>query len=191
MSTDAPPPDGNPWRTTASRVVYANPWITVREDDVVRPDGRDGIYGVVAMRNLALGVVPVFDDGDTVLVGQHRYTLDAYSWEVPEGGGDPRREPLAEAARELAEETGLSAGRWTPLGVVHTSNSVTDEVSRLYLARDLTAGPPRPEGTERLQRWRLPLAQAVEMALDGRLTDSLTVVGLLRAADVLGLLPRR
>lgn len=190
MSTAPPPPDGNPWRTTGSRVVYANAWISVREDAVIRPDGRDGVYGVVHMRNLALGVVPLFDDGTTVLVGQHRYTLDAYSWEIPEGGGDPDRDPIEEAARELREETGLVAGRWTPLGTLHTSNSVTDEVSLLYLARDLEAGPAQPDGTERLQRWRLPLSQAAAMALDGRLSDSLTVAGLLRAAALLGVRPR-
>ena len=172
----------NPWRRERSRQVYANPWIRVREDEVLRPDGRPGIYGVVELRNLALGCVPLHADGTTVLVGQYRYTLDAYSWEIPEGGGDPARDPLAEVARELAEETGLRAGRWTPLGRVHTSNSVTDELGLLWLAEDLTDGVQRPEGTEVLETWRLPLAEAVAMAADGRLTDALTVAGLLRVA---------
>jgi 8-oxo-dGDP phosphatase len=189
MSAQSPSPattpatGHDPWRRTSSRVVYTNPWIRVREDRVVRPDGQAGIYGVVELRNLALGCVPLFADGTTVLVGQHRYTLGAYSWEIPEGGGDPQRDPLAEIRRELKEETGLSAATWTPLGRVHTSNSVTDELGLLWLAEGLTEGAQEPDGTEVLQTWRLPLAEAVEMAADGRLTDSLTVAGLLRAAD--------
>jgi 8-oxo-dGDP phosphatase len=175
----------NPWRVVGSRSVYVNPWIVVREDEVVRPDGSPGIYGVVAFRSVALGAVALFDDGTTVLVGQYRYTLDAWSWEIPEGGGDPQRAPEAEMARELAEETGLVAGRLTPLGALHTSNSVTDELGLLYLAEDLTEGTPRPEPTEQLVRWRLPFAEAVDLAHDGRITDSMSVAALLRAERVL------
>jgi 8-oxo-dGDP phosphatase len=175
----------NPWRTTGSAVVYANPWITVREDAVVRPDGSPGIYGVVGFRTVALGAVARYADGTTVLVGQYRYTLDAWSWEIPEGGGDPLLAPEQELARELEEETGLVAGRLTPLGEVHTSNSVTDERGLLFLAEDLTEGLPRPEPTEQLVRWRLPLDEAVAMAYDGRITDSMSVAGLLRAERLL------
>jgi 8-oxo-dGTP pyrophosphatase MutT (NUDIX family) len=186
VSTHPPiPPPGSPWRARGTRDVYGNAWIAVREDDVVRPDGEPGIYGVVSFRSLALGAVPLLEDGTTVLVGQHRYTLDAYSWEIPEGGGDPTRDPQEEMARELAEETGLRGRTWTPLGSVHTSNSVTDELGHLWLVEDLSPGIPAPDGTEILQRWRLPLAQAVELAARGVLTDSLTVAGLLRAAWVL------
>lgn len=182
----ARPSDGaNPWRTTGSRAIYANPWIRVREDAVVRPDGASGIYGVVSFATVALGAVPVGADGTTVLVGQHRYTLDAYTWEIPEGGGDPGKSPREEMARELAEETGLRGGTWTDLGGIHTSNSVTDEVGRLYLVEDLTQAESRPEGTEVLQLWRLPLAEAAAMAASGELTDSLTVAGLLRAERLL------
>jgi 8-oxo-dGDP phosphatase len=179
--TRRPPTGGNPWRTTATRAVYENPWIAVREDAVVRPDGRPGIYGVVHLRTVALGAVPLYDDGTTMLVGQHRYTLDAYSWEIPEGGGDPTAPPQGEMARELREETGLSGARWTDLGGIHTSNSVTDEIGHLYLVEALAEGDPEPEGTEVLQRWRLPLREAAAMAASGELTDSLTVAGLLRA----------
>jgi 8-oxo-dGTP pyrophosphatase MutT (NUDIX family) len=188
MSATPAPPDGgpNPWRRIASTHVYSNPWIRVREDQVVRPDGRSGIYGVVELRNHALGAVPLFDDGTTVLVGQFRYSLGTYSWEIPEGGGDPGLDRCEEMARELAEETGLRAGRWTALGTVHTSNCVTDEVGWLWLAEDLRPGEAAPEATEVLETWRLPLAVAVTMALDGTLTDSLTVAGLLRAAHMLG-----
>jgi len=177
-----PSPLPSPWTTRGSRRVYDNPWITVREDAVTRPDGSDGIYGVVSMRNLALGAVALHDDGTTVLVGQFRYTLDAWSWEIPEGGGDPAADPLEEVARELREETGLSAGSWTGLGELHTSNSVCDERALLYLATDLTQGEADPEGTEELVTWRLDLGEAVAMALDGRITDAMSVAGLLRAA---------
>ena len=164
-----------------SRVVYENPWIRVREDAVVRPDGSPGIYGVVGFRSVALGAVVRHDDDSTVLVGQYRYTLEAWSWEIPEGGGDPALAPEDEIARELEEETGLVAARYTSLGALHTSNSVTDEGSLLYLAEQLTQHPPRPEPTERLVLWRLPLAEAVAMACDGRITEALSVAGLLRA----------
>ena len=180
-----PPPGHDPWRRTDSREVYTNPWIRVREDQVIRPDGNPGIYGVVELRSVALGCVPLFADGTTVLVGQHRYTLGAYSWEIPEGGGDPGIDPLVEIQRELEEETGLVAGSWTPLGQVHTSNSVTDEVGLLWLAEELVKGTEKPDGTEVLRTWRLPLDDAVDMAADGRLTDALTVAGLLRAARLL------
>jgi 8-oxo-dGDP phosphatase len=184
----APPAAGpDPWRRTATRAVYANAWIRVREDRVLRPDGSDGIYGVVEFRNLALGAVPLFADGSTVLVGQHRYPLGAYSWEIPEGGGDPGRAAQEEMARELREETGLVGRRWTDLGGIHTSNSATDETGRLWLVEDLEVGPPAPDATEVLQRWRLPLEHAVDLAASGELTDALTVVGLLRAAHHLGL----
>jgi len=185
-TTTAPPAAlPNPWRTTGSSVVYANPWITVREDAVVRPDGSPGIYGVVGFRTVALGAVPHYDDGTTVLVGQFRYTLGAWSWEIPEGGGDPLLEPEREVARELEEETGLVAGRLTALGGLHTSNSVTDERALLFLAEDLTEGAPRPDPTEQLVRWRVALDEAVAMAHDGRITDSMSVAGLLRAERLL------
>lgn len=176
-----PEPTPSPLRTTASREIYANPWIRVREDAVVRPDGSSGIYGVVSFATIALGAVPLHADGTTVLVGQHRYPLDAYSWEIPEGGGDPGRPAQEEMARELREETGLVGGVWTDLGGIHTSNSVTDEVGRLFLVENLVEGEPEPDPTEVLQRWRLPLAEAAALAASGVLTDALTVVGLLRA----------
>ena len=146
----------NPWRTRGSREVYVNPWIRVREDHVIRADGRDGIYGVVEFQNHALGIVPVTDDGDTFLVGQWRYPLALYSWEIPEGGG-PLHIPLLDSARrELAEETGLTASSWTDLGLFHLSNSVTNEAGQIFLAQDLTLGDPAPEGDEVLSLRRLP-----------------------------------
>lgn len=171
----------NPWQTLGSRLVYDNPWIRVREDAVVRPDGEPGTYGVVGFKNRAVGVVPLFEDGTTLLVGQFRYTLGRYSWEIPEGGA-PLGEALEDAAlRELAEETGCTAAALVPLGPLTLSNSVTDEVGAVFLATGLTLGEARPEPTEKLEVRRLPLAEAVAMAVSGEIDDALAVVGLLRA----------
>jgi 8-oxo-dGTP pyrophosphatase MutT (NUDIX family) len=147
---------------------------------VIRPDGEPGIYGVVHMNTWAVGVVPLTDDGETLLVGQYRYTLDEYSWEIPEGGGATSDPLLVSAQRELAEETGISASRWSYLGEVHTSNSVTDEAGVIFVAEGLAFGQSRPDGTEQLQLRRLPLAEAVELADRGVITDSISVIGLLR-----------
>jgi len=171
----------NPWTTLDSRPVYENPWIAVREDRVLRPDGQPGIYGVVHFQSLAIGVVPLTDDGHTVLVGQYRYTLDLYSWEIPEGGGAPDVDPLDSAKRELREETGLTADRWTYLGEAHLSNSATDEVGCIFLAEGLTEGDAEPDETEELRSMRVPFDRAVEMALTGEISDALAVIGLLRA----------
>ena len=171
----------NPWRCLETRLVYQNPWIRLREDQVVRPDGQPGIYGVVEFQNWAIGIVPVTDDGDTFLVGQYRYPLDLYSWEIPEGGGPVGVSPLASAQRELLEETGIRAARWTYLGELHTSNSVTNETGCVFLAEELTLGQARPEGTEQLQVRRLPLAEAFHLAMTGAISDSLAVIGLARA----------
>jgi 8-oxo-dGTP pyrophosphatase MutT (NUDIX family) len=148
---------------------------------VIRPDGNPGIYGVVEFQHWAIGVVPLAANGDTYLVGQYRYTLDLYSWEIPEGGGEKHETPLEAAQRELREETGITAMRWTYLGEMHLSNSASDEVGCVFLAEDLTIGEAEPDGTEDLALQRLPLAEAVEMALTGEISDALAVIGLLRA----------
>ena len=176
----------NPWQTLGSRQVYVNPWIRVREDHVLRADGHPGIYGVVEFQNYALGIVPVSDEGDTWLVGQWRYPLGLYSWEIPEGGGPLAVTPLESAQRELTEETGLIADTWTDLGPFHLSNSVTNEEGRIFLAQGLTAGPADPGGDEVLIVRRLPFAEAHDMALDGRITDGVSIIGLTRAARHLG-----
>ncbi len=175
----------NPWQTRGSREIYVNPWIRVREDHVVRADGQDGIYGVVEFQSYALGIIPVADNGDTFLVGQWRYPLGLYSWEIPEGGGALSVPLLDSARRELAEETGLTASLWTDLGPFHLSNSVTNETGQVFLAQDLTLGDAQPEGDEVLRVRRLPLAEACEMAMDGRITDGVSIIGLARAVRFL------
>lgn len=175
----------NPWQTLRTEVKYQNPWISVREDQVVNPGGGRGIYGVVSMRNKALGIVPVDDEGNTWLVGQYRYALNEYSWEIPMGGGLVELDILESAQRELQEETGLTAARWTRIARLHTSNSVTDEEGFVFLAEELTPGPVAPEETEDLRLWKLPLAEAVQLVMDDRITDGVSVAGLLKAEKVL------
>jgi 8-oxo-dGTP pyrophosphatase MutT (NUDIX family) len=176
----------NPWQTLERRIIYDNPWITVQHDEVLRPDGAPGIYGVVHFKNRAIGVLPIDDEGYTYLVGQYRYTLEQYSWEIPEGGCPVGEDPLQAAQRELKEETGLSARHWQLLGRAHLSNSVSDEEALYYLATDLAPGDTEPEGTEKLQLCRVPFAEALRMALAGEITDALSVLALLRYALLKG-----
>jgi 8-oxo-dGTP pyrophosphatase MutT (NUDIX family) len=169
----------NPWTTLASRAVYDNAWIRVSEFDVVNPSGGRGIYGVVHFKNLAIGAIP-YESGEVWLVGQYRYPLRRYSWEIPEGGGKLFDDPLASAKRELREETGLSAGRWDKILTLHLSNSVSDEEAHIFLARDLVSGAAAPEETEALAVQKITLKNALRLIQEGKITDSLTVAGLLQ-----------
>jgi 8-oxo-dGTP pyrophosphatase MutT (NUDIX family) len=172
----------NPWTTLHSRLVYENPWIRLREHQVTRPDGQPGVYGVVEFKNRAVGVLPVEDDGSVWLVGQYRYPLGAYSWEIPEGGSPPGEPPERTALRELREETGISAQSLELLATVHLSNSVCDEVGYVYRACGLTPGVPEPEGSEQLLVRRLGWNEAYAMLARGEITDSLSVIALLHEA---------
>lgn len=174
----------NPWRTIGSRKVYENPWISVREDDVVRPDGSPGIYGVVHFKNRAVGVLPVEADGSIWLVGQWRYPLNQYSWEIPEGGGPEGEDLEATALRELREETGLIAGRLERIATAHLSNSVSDEFGVVFRATELVQASSEPEGTERLEVRRVLFVEALAMLERGEITDSLSVIALLREASL-------
>ena len=174
-----------PWTRLSTRPVYENPWIRVREDQVLHPDGSPGIYGVVHFRNLAVGVVPLDAQGRVTLVGQFRYPLGRYSWEIPEGGCPEGEEPFAAARRELREETGCSAARWDFLGTVALSNSATDEIAWLWLARELEEGSPDPEASEDLAVRKADWEEAWKLAMEGEAADSMTVIALARARHFL------
>lgn len=175
----------NPWTTLATREIYQNPWIKLREDQVLNPRGGEGIYGVVSFKNKAIGIIPVDNEGYTYLIGQYRYALNEYSWEIPMGGGLLERDILESAKRELQEETGFTAARWTNICRLHTSNSVTDEEGFVFLAQDLTAGETAFEETEDLHIKRVPFSEAVRMALNNEITDAISVAGILKAHFIL------
>lgn len=171
----------NPWQTLSEKTVYENPWIRLTEHDVINPGGGKGIYGKVHFKNLAIGILPIDNQGNTWLVGQYRYPLKQYSWEIPEGGGAHGTDPLESAKRELKEETGIEAASWTEIQRIHLSNSVSDELGIIYLAKDLRFGVSEPEETEQLTIRRLPFREAVGMVLNGEITDSLSVAAILKA----------
>lgn len=170
------------WKTKSSAVVYENPWIKICHEEVVTPKGTDGIYGVVHFKNTAIGVVPIDHQGNTWLVKQSRYTLNQYTWEIPEGGCPQGESPLAAAQRELEEEVGLKANSWQQLMTMHLSNSVTDEFCVVFVAQDLLPGRQQLEATEDIEYQKLPLREAVEMVKRGEITDGISVAALLRVA---------
>ncbi len=170
----------NPWIVRKENRVYANPWITLTEFEVINPSGKEGIYGKVHFKNIAVGVIAVDEDMHTYLVGQYRFPLQAYSWEIPEGGALLGTDPLEEAKRELKEETGLVAARWEWLMEMHLSNSVSDELAVIFLARDLTQGEASPEETEKLLIKRVPFEEAWNMVKMGTITDSISVAAIMK-----------
>jgi len=170
----------NPWQTHSIKEVYENPWITVSHREVTAPTGQAGIYGKVHFKNSAVAVVPIDEEGNTWLVGQYRYTLDQYTWEIPEGGGSAHEDNLSVAKRELREETGIAASTWTQLLELHTSNSVTDEYAIAFVAQGLSFGHAEPDDTEVLKIKKVPLSTAIDMAMDGRITDGLAMACLMK-----------
>lgn len=180
-----------PWRTLNEELRYETPWIAVSHHDIIDPGGRNGIYGVVHFKNLAIGIVPLDDDGNTWIVGQHRYPVDAYSWEIPEGGGRRDIPPLDSAKRELREETGIEAQRWTEILRMDLSNSASDEHAIIYLAQDLSFHAPQPDHDEELAQHKLPFAELYGMVMRGEVLDSLTVAAVMKVRLLMseGLLP--
>lgn len=171
----------NPWQVVSEKLVYHNAWITLTEFDVINPSGGKGIYGKVHFKNLAVGVLPLDEQLNTWLVGQYRFPLDQYSWEIPEGGGLRGIDPLESAKRELLEETGLVAAEWSPLVEMHLSNSVSDEYAIIYLARGLEQRTAEPEETEQLQVKKVSFEEAYQLVEQGIITDSMSVAAILKA----------
>ena len=170
----------NPWKKVDSKLVYDNPWISLTEFNVMTPAGNPGIYGKVHFKNIAVGVLVIDTDNNTYLVGQYRFPLDLYSWEIPEGGCPEGTDWLDAAKRELKEETGFEAATWTEILRMHVSNSVSDEFAVVYVAQQLTAGESAPEDTEQLSIQKMPFNQAVDWVLAGKITDSISIAAILK-----------
>jgi 8-oxo-dGTP pyrophosphatase MutT (NUDIX family) len=170
-----------PWTVNQKTLVYENPWIAVTHHDVTNPAGKPGLYGTVSFHNRAVAVVPLADNKDIWLVGQHRFPLDEYHWEVPMGGAPKNESAEACALRELKEETGLTAQRLTRLGhKLHLSNCISDEEGFIFVAEDLTEGETEMEDTEQLTIRRLPFEEAYQMVEQGQITDALSVLAILK-----------
>jgi 8-oxo-dGTP pyrophosphatase MutT (NUDIX family) len=170
----------NPWKTISGKLVYDNPWINLTEYEVITPAGTPGIYGKVHFKNIAIGVIVIDENADTYLVGQFRFPLNEYSWEIPEGGCPEGTDYLTAAKRELKEETGFEAKSWTEILRMHVSNSVSDEYAVVYVAQELIAGEAEPEETEKLTVQKMPFTQALQWVMEGKITDSITVAALLK-----------
>jgi 8-oxo-dGTP pyrophosphatase MutT (NUDIX family) len=170
----------NPWTTLSTEKVYDSPWIGVTKHEVLNPNGNPGTYSVVHFKNIAIGILVLDENNNTYIVGQYRYPIEQYSWEIPEGGGDPTVPTLESAKRELLEETGITAKSWTKIQTLHLSNSASDEYGELYIARDLSFGDSHPEDDEKLEVRKLPFDELYQMVINGEVTDSLTVTAVLR-----------
>lgn len=176
LLTDEP----NPWTTKSSRIVYDNKWISVREDQVIDPNGNHTIYGVVSPKVIAVGIIPLDNDQNTWLVGQYRYPHEKYSWEIIEGGCPKGTDPLASAQRELLEEAGIIAQEWTHFLTFHTSNCFTDEVAHVWLARQLSFSTPQPDDDEKLKVVKIPLNEVIDYVMNGKITDGITICSILK-----------
>lgn len=174
----------NPWQVLDQKEMYDNPWIHVTEYDVINPSGNKGIYGKVHFKNTAIGIVPLDENLNTYLVGQFRFTINEYSWEIPEGGS-LNEDPLDTAKRELLEETGLKAKRWQKITEMHLSNSVSDELSIIYVALQLSQHTAMPEETEQLVVKKLPFEEVYTMVMENKIKDALSVAAILHTKILL------
>ena len=179
--------ESNPWKTIETEIVYSNNWVDVKHSKVINPVGNDGIYGIVHFKNIAAAIIPIDADMNTYLVGQFRYPLNEYSWEVPMGGSPLVENPIEGAKRELKEETGLVAEKWTEIAKIHTSNCVCDEIGYVYLAENISQHESVPDETEQLTIKKLPFREVLNMVMENRITDSISQIAILKVARILGL----
>lgn len=170
----------NPWKTLSCEVKYDNPWIRVEEHQVINPAGGEGIYGTVSFKNRAVAIVALFENGDTLLVGQYRYPLQEYHWELPMGGAPEGESILACAERELQEETGFSAQKWQQILTMHLSNSITQEKGFTFIAKGLQAGEMALEDTEDIICQRVPFETVFQRVMLGEITDAMTVASVMK-----------
>ncbi len=177
--------DTNPWKINSTEIKYESPWIIVEHHEVNNPAGNPGTYSVVRFKKFAIGIVPLDDELNTWIVGQYRFPFDAYSWEIPEGGGEKEVEPVVSAQRELLEECGIVANHWELIQQLQTSNAATDEYAYLYIARDLSFTEPQPDENEKLQIRKLPFEAVYQMVLRGEITDAMSVAAILKTKIIL------
>ena len=170
----------NPWKILSTQKIYENPWIELNEYQVINPQGGNGVYGVVHFKHIAIGVIPLDEELNTWIVGQYRFPLNEYSWEIPEGGGKLEVPILESAKRELLEECGIIAQKWNCILKMHLSNSVSDEVGYVWVAQDLSFTKSQPEETELLEVQKIPFSELYERVMNGEITDSLSVAGVLK-----------
>ena len=175
----------NPWQILSNAKKYESPWIKINEYDVIHPSGKNGIYGVVDFKNYAIGILPLDKDLNTWIVGQYRFPLNKYSWEIPEGGGPKNIDILDSAKRELVEECGIIAKDWRKIYHFNTSNSCTNEHAYIFLATDLTFTQSSPEDSEQLQVKKIPFSVLYEMVLANEITDSLTIIAVFKVHDII------
>lgn len=173
--------DRGPWKIVSTKEHYDNPWVNVVEHQVINPAGNPGIYSVVHFKNLAICVLPLDDQCNTWIVGQYRFPLAEYSWEIPEGGGPLNIDPLESAKRELLEECGIIAQQWIKIAEAHLSNSGTDERALIYVAKNLSFHTAQPEETEVLQVKKIPFDELFKMVMNGEITDAPTIIAVLKA----------
>lgn len=172
--------ESNPWKIISDDEIYNNNWIKLNHYNVINPNGGEGVYGKVHFKNIAIGIIPIDENNNTWLVGQYRFPLNKYSWEIPEGGCPLNENPLDAAKRELLEETGFVAEDWKQILTLHLSNSVTDEFSIIYIARNLKQFKAQPEETELLQIKKIKIEETFKMIENNEITDAVSVAALQR-----------
>jgi len=170
----------NPWTTLTRNAVYDSPWIGVEHHEVLNPAGNLGTYSVIHFKKIAIGIIPLDDENYTWIVGQYRYPLNQYTWEIPEGGGSREEEPIVTAQRELLEECGIIAEQYIPIQQLQLSNSATDEIAHLFVAKQLTFTQAQPEENEQLVIRKIHFNELYDMVQKGEIKDSLSVAAALK-----------